>query len=218
VDSIRYGIVDLYAVFDPTVVEAVNVYEAVISNAHGSSFVQDDLAGGSWLPTFTDPNVASADSFVTVGGEPGPASGNTTALDPSFGDATVDAPPAGAGWYNSNPGNLQGLADAATGRVHLGRFAVQQTLGVEALSFTGSVSFKASPDGVPQQAIATTTVTYPALECPWDIDGDGEVSGSDIGRLLLQWDLQSSTADFDGDGTVGGEDIGLLLLNWGPCL
>ncbi len=53
--------------------------------------------------------------------------------------------------------------------------------------------------------------------CPWDLNGDGTVSGADLGLLLLQWQLPSDDADFDGDGIVDGSDIGIMLINWGPC-
>ena len=131
---------------------------------------------------------------------------------------TAAVPPAGAGWYNANPGNLQGLANQDSGRVHVGRFVVRQTVSAGALSFTASVSFKSHPDGDAQQTTATSTIAYPEMACPWDMDGNGVINGGDIGLLLLQWGLASDTADFDGDGTVAGEDLGVLLLNWGPCL
>lgn len=58
--------------------------------------------------------------------------------------------------------------------------------------------------------------TPPAPECPADLNGDGTVSGADIGLLLASWG-QGGPADLDGDGTVGGADIGLVLAAWGAC-
>ena len=52
--------------------------------------------------------------------------------------------------------------------------------------------------------------------CVGDLDGDGQVSGSDLAILLGQWGGPGS-ADFNGSGTVDGADIGTLLGAWGPC-
>ena len=51
--------------------------------------------------------------------------------------------------------------------------------------------------------------------CPADIDGDGEVSSSDLGALLSAWG--TAGADLDGDGETGSSDLGVLLSAWGPC-
>jgi hypothetical protein len=53
--------------------------------------------------------------------------------------------------------------------------------------------------------------------CPADLDGDGSVSGADLGLLLGQWGFGSGSADLDDDGFVSGSDLGLLLGQWGPC-
>src|SRR5690606_16850373 len=51
-----------------------------------------------------------------------------------------------------------------------------------------------------------------------DVDGDGAVSGIDLGLLLGAWDSTTTPEfDLDGDGTVGAADIGILLSAWGPC-
>lgn len=54
--------------------------------------------------------------------------------------------------------------------------------------------------------------------CPADLDGDGAVSGADLGLLLSAWGtMVTGGADLDDDGTVGGADLGLLLAAWGDC-
>jgi hypothetical protein len=52
--------------------------------------------------------------------------------------------------------------------------------------------------------------------CPADLNGDGAVTGSDLGLLLGNWGF-SGTGDLNGDGTVSGSDLGLLLGGWGAC-
>lgn len=58
--------------------------------------------------------------------------------------------------------------------------------------------------GVPQQPVFA------------DLDGDGVVSGGDLGLLLGAWGTADGCvpADLDGDGIVGGGDLGLLLGQW----
>ena len=53
-------------------------------------------------------------------------------------------------------------------------------------------------------------------DCPADFDGDGAVSGVDLGVLLSEWGGPGE-ADLDGDGVVSGVDLGILLGAWGAC-
>ena len=49
---------------------------------------------------------------------------------------------------------------------------------------------------------------------PWgDLDGDGFISGYDLGELFAQWGTDG-TADLNSDGVVDSEDLGILLSNW----
>ena len=59
----------------------------------------------------------------------------------------------------------------------------------------------------------------PASPCTGDIDGDGSVTGSDLGLLLGDWGRcpKGCGGDLNGDGFVDGADLGLLLGAWGPC-
>jgi len=63
------------------------------------------------------------------------------------------------------------------------------------------------------QFFAVGAATNP---CPGDIDGNGQVDGSDLGQLLGSWGLPGVT-DLNGDGTTDGADLGTLLGAWGPC-
>lgn len=56
----------------------------------------------------------------------------------------------------------------------------------------------------------------PALaNCPGDLNADGAVDGSDLGKLIRAWG--TPFGDLDGDGATGSADVGLLLDGWGPC-
>ncbi|MDC0992073.1 hypothetical protein OAR33_00710, partial [bacterium] len=58
--------------------------------------------------------------------------------------------------------------------------------------------------------------------CVADFNGDGVVSGADLGLLLGAWGPcdpgASCFADLTGDGAVTGADLGLLLGAWGVCV
>jgi hypothetical protein len=92
-------------------------------NAITGSFFHSDFAGGSWAPQFTTPGAESTDSFVTVGGVPGFA--NSTSADPGWGGPGFNQPgiPAGAGWFNSNPPNLQGKVSGALNTTLIAQFS-----------------------------------------------------------------------------------------------
>ena len=92
----------------------------------------DSTVAGTWNPQFTVSPVA-ADSFVCIGGSTGFSSGNSTNGDPGFGTAgfnQVNMPDTAAvgvaGWFNSNPPNLQGRVGPA-GTMLLGQFALSNT-------------------------------------------------------------------------------------------
>ena len=55
--------------------------------------------------------------------------------------------------------------------------------------------------------------------CPGDLDGDGQVSGADLGLLFTAWGdcTDACPEDLDGDGRVSGSDLGLLFTAWGAC-
>ena len=59
--------------------------------------------------------------------------------------------------------------------------------------------------------------TIAQADCPADLDGSGEVGGSDIGLLLAQWGPGSGSADLNEDGLVSGADLGAMLGAWGWC-
>ena len=51
-----------------------------------------------------------------------------------------------------------------------------------------------------------------------DLDGDGNVDGTDLARLLAFWGSTSDElpeGDLNHDGSVGGQDLTMLLGNWG---
>jgi hypothetical protein len=52
--------------------------------------------------------------------------------------------------------------------------------------------------------------------CVGDLNGDGGVTGADLGILLGDWG-QATASDIDGNGVVDGADLGRLLGAWGPC-
>ena len=57
--------------------------------------------------------------------------------------------------------------------------------------------------------------------CIGDVNGDTQVNGEDLGRMLAAWGAcpkgEPCYADFDGDGFVSGADLGLMLGYWGGC-
>jgi hypothetical protein len=56
-----------------------------------------------------------------------------------------------------------------------------------------------------------------AVNCPPDLNGDGQVGPADIGLLIAVWGTADAAADLNGDGTVNGFDLAYILGNWGVC-
>ena len=64
-------------------------------------------------------------------------------------------------------------------------------------------------------------LAFPGLanagSCAGDVDGDGEVSGTDLAAVLSAWGSSNPAADFNASGTVDAEDLTVLLGAWGTC-
>ncbi|MBL9121085.1 MAG: hypothetical protein JNL80_14340 [Phycisphaerae bacterium] len=89
----------------------------------GTGWNDVDGFNGTWAPQYTFD--ATLDSFVTIGGEACPfCFENTTVADEAWGALGFQQPgiPNGAGWFNANPENLQGKADAVTLRTLIGQW------------------------------------------------------------------------------------------------
>ena len=125
VSSTTNGTYNMYQVFGnfdgatDTVLNAFQIHAIVGSSLAG--FVHNDVltggapstTAGSWNPQFV--TLGAFDSYVCIGGGTGFASNNSTNGDPGWGTAGFnqagipDGTTAGvAGWFNSNPPNLQG--------------------------------------------------------------------------------------------------------------
>ncbi len=61
------------------------------------------------------------------------------------------------------------------------------------------------------ERLQTLSFLYPA---PGDLDGDGDVDQSDLGLLLLSYEIDDG-GDLDGDGDTDQADLGILLVNYG---
>jgi len=104
-----------------------------VNGIPASGFFHSDLAGGSWAPQFTIGSDAATDSFVTIGGAPG---------------FTQPGIPDNAGWFNSNPPNLQGKVDPNTLKTLIAQF-----------SFDGPITAFSTPFTVAyNQGLGTPTV------------------------------------------------------------
>lgn len=52
------------------------------------------------------------------------------------------------------------------------------------------------------------------LPNPADLNGDGRVTGADLGMLLANFNAPGPVGDINRDGSVNGADLGLLLAAW----
>jgi hypothetical protein len=55
------------------------------------------------------------------------------------------------------------------------------------------------------------------VECPGDLDGDGDTDQGDLGILLADWGCTGGgcAGDLDNDGDTDQGDLGILLADWG---
>ena len=166
VSSTTNGTYNMYQVFGnfdgatDTVLNAFQIHAIVGSSLAG--FVHNDAltsgapstVSGTWNPQFVLAPGAF-DSYVCIGGGTGFLSGNSTNGDPGWGTSGFNQPgiPDGttagvAGWFNSNPPNLQGRV--VSGQVLLASMvlAVGDTTG---RTFFMKVGYNSGVAGAPVQ-------------------------------------------------------------------
>ena len=73
--------------------------------------------------------------------------------------------------------------------------------------------FKPGAAGAPNSVEVALKAPAPTGN-PADLNGDGAVTGADLGLLLSNWG-NAGQGDLNGDGSVNGADLGLLLSAWG---
>ena len=70
-------------------------------------------------------------------------------------------------------------------------------------------------DNVPGQLTASLLEFEPKATLPGDLNGDGQITGADLGLLLASWGpCVDCAADLNNDDEVTGADLGLLLAGW----
>ena len=109
-------------------------------------------------------------------------------------------------WANDDAGSLSGSAYVFTG---LSDCNDNGTLDL--CDIADGTSTDTNGNGIPDEC-----------ECPWDLDGSGNVGVSDLLGLLGSWGpcppKGDCPGDFDNSGDVGVKDLLFLLGNWGPCI
>jgi len=150
VEGADFAVIDVYAQFDDNTDTVLNVFNSMISTSSGVEFHHNDfntLSGspGAWNVTGTASLpalgvVPDNDSFVLIGG-PVPGTGNTTSLDPSFDPGTGGTVATNAGWFNSNPPNLQGRVDADTLSTWVARFVIEGIDAAVSLNYAANLGY-----------------------------------------------------------------------------
>jgi len=149
-DDMAFAVIDVYAQFDDDTDTVLNVFNSMISTSTGVGFHHSDfntLGGGTGLWNVTNtaniPGTLSPDndSFVLIGGAVADATNpNSTSLDPSFDPAGGGTVAENAGWFNSNPPNLQGRVDADL-RTWVARFVIEGTDAAVTLNFAANLGY-----------------------------------------------------------------------------
>ena len=72
-------------------------------------------------------------------------------------------------------------------------------------------------DGVLDGPSSTASAQVTGYECRSDLDCDGRVDGTDLARLLGNWNTADPIADINGSGNVDAMDLAQVLGRWGLC-
>lgn len=146
-----YSVYQVWARFSEADDVLLNFFDHTTVSGSQDGVSHSDAASGSWSPTFTTPDSAMFDSFVTMNGLVG-ADGSTV-LDPSFGMGLGATIPFHAGWYASSPWNPIVAGDAGVLQGGLYSIMIMQVaLANGATGWTATLTAGWKEDSVPQMA------------------------------------------------------------------
>jgi len=168
-----FSVIDVFAKFDSTTANVLNVFNGNIVNAGGEPFRHSDfntlsnLAGGwSVGVSFDTVSISSSvDSFVLVGGPIGAA--NTTSLDGGFSPNTGPTIANNAGWFNLNPIGPQGRVDPKTLRIQVARLVIAAADLPATLRWRANIGFNAGPGTSAQFGYGGGSGSGPLFEVPY---------------------------------------------------
>ena len=211
-----------------------------ISTTDPNGFFQHPFGGNTspacnLLPVFP---ALACDSFATIGVTCDDGS-DASSTDPDFDGCAFNcdniAPgcedntlcgEVHGGWFNADPGNDQGDPDENL-RVLIAQLSVAQGQSVSGtLSAFVRIGDDEPPDivafpGLEFECVGGTTQCN--LDCPTDVDFDGQTAPFDLAFLLGCWGPVApgsacACLDADNDGEIGPFDLAVLLGIWGPCI
>jgi len=207
VEGVEYSVIDVYAQFDDPADRVLEVFNATVGNEAGTAFNQNDFdtflgLAGTWACQETAEQAslgltAANDSFVLIGGQPGPV--NATILGATFGPPDAPVPNANAAWSLASQASTQGQADPTTLRTWVGRFAIDASFE-DTLTWTANLSYHQGAGTEIQYAFADGAGSGPDFSidylCLADDDGDGLPNCLDNCRYTPN----PGQEDCDGDG------------------
>jgi hypothetical protein len=191
-----------------------------------------------------DATIGGTQAFVTQNGPPGSGfddfdidGGPTRLISPTINLENSDAFISYALWFRSfsgvhdrivvevsnDGGSSWTIADSAIdteGAWETSSFLVSDYVTPTANVVVSFVTKDAPDDSYSEAGVDDFMVEQVEClaDCPWDLDGSGDVGVTDFLLLLGAWGPNpGDPADFDGDDEVGVTDFLILLGSWGPC-
>jgi hypothetical protein len=192
--------------------------ETVDLPGDGRLFVAHDVVDngdGTWNYEYAIYNLTSDDS---VNGFAIDAAAGTNVIDREFHDVSSHS---GEDYktYNWAPSDSAGTIGWTTTEFSVDPDANAIRWGTM-YSFT-IVSDAPPSDGTAQLELfkSNGTVSVPVRvptgsANPYDMNGDGQVNGADVGLFFALWGTAGPAGDFNNDGIVNGADSGLLVSAW----
>jgi hypothetical protein len=238
VEGVEYSVIDVYAKFNDPADRVLEVFNVTIGNEAGTAFNHNDFdaflgLAGTWACQETAEQsslglTAANDSFVLIGGQPGPV--NATLLGATFGPPNAPVPNADAAWSLTSQASTQGQVDPTTLRTWVGRFAIDASFK-DTLAWTANLSYHQGVGTEIQYAFADGAGSGPDYSidylCLADDDGDGvpncldncrytpnpgqeDCDGDGVGNACV---IEGGSPDTDGDGVPDYCDNCPLVAN-----
>ena len=227
-DDMESGVNGWTTTNDGATAGAWEIADPIATTSAGQQYAPGDASSGTFC--WVTENGPSGGSAGTADLDGGPVTLTSPTFDLSSGDASVSFD-----WWFANDDFGTAAEDTLLVQISNGgpwitaRSIKNGSAGWNTASFqvsdfvtpNSTIQVRFQTDDDPNNSLCEAgidnlvvqRIECEAIECPADLNGDGMITGADLGLLIAAWGTPNG--DINGDGSTNGADLGLMIAEFG---